>query len=138
MCVASRRFSLWQKTVALAPALLLLVYLPGEMMLRCRADGMLRAACCCPQTDEPQQSGPVLKAQDCCDRVVAHNVQRPVVEPARGAGHDLVWAAASVAPGPLPAALDPPPSLVFDRASQTRGSPHEGPPLVLLKHAFLI
>src|SRR6478672_7252939 len=34
--VTSRRHSLWQRVAALAPALLLLVYLPAQAMLRCR------------------------------------------------------------------------------------------------------
>ncbi len=132
----SRRFSLWQKAVALAPVLLLLVYLPGESLLRCRIDGMLRSACCCPHKSEPQDSGPVVKAQDCCDREMTQS-QRPVVDAARAAGRDLV-ATTAIAPVVLPVAVSFAPAFRFDWASQRYGPAREGPPIVLVKHAFLI
>src|ERR1700712_5733196 len=84
----SRRFSAWQKAVALAPLLLLAVCLPGQAMLRCRIDGLLRQACCCPPTREAKDSGPVVKAQDCCDREATVNA-RSAVEPARTAAGEL-------------------------------------------------
>ena len=133
----SRRFSRWQKLVALAPLLLVAVYLPAEMMLRCRIDGRLRPACCCPPDAETQPSGPVVQAQDCCDRELTGSA-RPVVATARAASStDVV--------GPTTAAL-PFHSISFsfaqprgpDWAWQAHGPPREGPPLVLLKHAFLI
>jgi len=132
----SRRFSLWQKAVALAPVLLLLVYLPGESLLRCRIDGMLRSACCWPHKSEPQDSGPVVKAQDCCDREMTQS-QRPVVDAARAAGRDLV-ATTAIAPVVLPVAVSFAPAFRFDWASQRYGPAREGPPIVLVKHAFLI
>jgi hypothetical protein len=132
--MTSRRFSAWQKVVAFAPLLLLAVYLPGEMMLRCRIDGHLRPVCCCPQDEETQDTGPVAKAQDCCDRELTVN-QRPVVEPDQRAG-DLVRAPLSVAVLPIASSL-----AELARSDLTRrahGPPREGPPIVLLKHAFLI
>jgi hypothetical protein len=134
----SRRFSAWQKLAALAPLLLVAVYLPAEMMLRCRIDGLLRPACCCPADAEAQQAGPVVQAQDCCDRELTGSA-RPVVAVSRAASEtDIVWASAAV--------LLPFDSLSFsfapprgpDWAWQAHGTPREGPPLVLLKHAFLI
>ena len=134
--MGSRRFSVWQKLVALAPLLLLLaVYLPGQMMLRCRIDGRLRPACCCPQDEQTQDSGPVVKAQDCCDREVSVN-QRPVVEPDQRT-IDLVVAPASflaVLSIAAPAAEPGRP----DSTRHAQGPPRQGPPMVLLKHAFLI
>ena len=132
----SRRFSRWQQAVAFAPVLLLLVYLPGEAMLRCRMDGLLRPACCCPQKAEAETSGPVVKAADCCDPVAAQTA-RPAAEAARPATRDLVQVAttAIVAPS-LPSLASPIGPL--DRAGQRHGPVREGPPLVLLKHAFLI
>ncbi|HTB58504.1 MAG TPA: hypothetical protein VLC06_11545 [Polyangia bacterium] len=130
----SRRFSVWQKVVALAPLLLLAVYLPGQMMLRCRIDGHLRPVCCCPADEKTQETGPVVKAQDCCDRELTVN-ERPLVEPDQRAA-DLVLAPPSVAVLPVASLLAEP-----DRAAltwQAHGPPREGPPLVLLKHAFLI
>ena len=131
-----RRFSIWQKAVALAPVLLLLVYLPGEMMLRCSMDGLLRPACCCPQKAGAETSGPVVKAADCCDPVVAQGA-RPAAEAARPATRDLVQVATTAIVAP---ALSLPASPIerLDRAWQRHGPAREGPPLVLLKHAFLI
>ena len=132
----SRRFALWQKVVALAPLLLVAVELPGEMMLRCRFDGMLRAACCCPQGEAPDDAGPTVAAQDCCDREITGS-PRPVVE-----------AAHRTEPGMLPVvALIPADAQVMAGApgadrrpptAQRYGPAREGPPIVLLKHAFLI
>jgi hypothetical protein len=135
----SRRFSVWQKLVALAPLLLLAVYLPGQMMLRCRIDGHLRPVCCCPQDEEKQDTGPVVRAQDCCDRELTAT-QRPVFE-AEQRGADL-----ELAPPSLLAVL--PLGAPFVEANRSdlswrahgppQGAVHDGPPIVLLKHAFLI
>ena len=134
--MVSWRFSVWQKVVALAPLLLLAVYLPGQMMLRCRMDGSLGAACCCPQEAAAQDVGPVLKAQDCCDREMSAN-DRPAVEPAQPSSVDVTWAvSAPLPPVALSTVLSE--SAQSERAWQAHGPPGEGPPLVLLKHAFLI
>ena len=136
--MTSRRFALWQKVVALAPLLLVAVYLPGEMMLRCRIDGLLRPACCCPaqEAQTPQDAGPTAEAQDCCDREITGST-RPVVEAARRAEPGLLPAfallpSATATVAALPAGDRDPP------AAQRYGPAREGPPLVLLKHAFLI
>jgi len=132
----SWRFSVWRKVVALAPLLLLAVYLPGQSMLRCRIDGLLRAACCCPQKSDAPDTGPVVKAQDCCDREDTVN-ERPVVEATRNHGVDVVSATAySLLPALI--ALLPTEPAVSGRARQRHGPPREGPTIVLLKHAFLI
>jgi len=134
----SRRFSPWQKLVALAPLLLIAVYLPGEMMMRCRFDGLLRPACCCPQAGhEAQDAGPVVKAQDCCDRVLNAGEQRPVVEAARRADPASVtwaWVATPVA-SPVIESAPPRPAAW---AAQRYGPAPGRPPIVLVKHAFLI
>jgi hypothetical protein len=132
----ARHFARWQKLAALAPALLLLVCLPAQMMLRCRIDGLLRAECCCAQQEQQEQpAGPTIEAQDCCDRVSA-NSDRPAADVVRPATPDLapIDAVAVVLDG---AALTPV-SRRFDRAVPRYGPAGEGPPLVLLKHAFLI
>jgi hypothetical protein len=134
--VIPRRFSAWQKLVALAPLLLVAVYLPGEMMLRCRIDGLLRPACCCPQESERQDSGPIVQAQDCCDRELAQN-ERPVVDTMRVAGRELV-ATAAIAPVAIPVSVILAPTCHADWATQRYGPAREGPPIVLVKHAFLI
>lgn len=132
----SPRFSIWQKAVALAPVLLLLVCLPGETLLRCRIDGLLRSTCCCPQKAESQSAGPVVKAADCCNTEVTQKA-RPAAETAGPTNRDLVQVVRAIF------VLSSLPSLApridgVDRAWQRRGPAPEGPPIVLLKHAFLI
>jgi hypothetical protein len=134
--IMSRHFSAWQKLVALAPLLLLAIYLPGQAMLRCRIDGQLRPTCCCPPDGRAQEAGPVLKAQDCCDQVVSAT-QRPVVAAARVSAVDPV--AVVVATALIPSvvlSLAAPPRSTW--TGQALAPPRDGPPLVLLKHAFLI
>jgi hypothetical protein len=133
--MSSRRFSVWQKVVALAPLLLLAVYLPGQMMLRCRIDGHLRPACCCPQDEETQNTGPIVKAQDCCDRELTANL-RPVVEADQQAADLVVAPASFLAVLPIVAPLAE--RHRSDLTWQAHGPPREGPPIILLKHAFLI
>src|SRR5678815_5663504 len=87
------------------------VYLPGEMMMRCRMDGMLRPACCCPHADQAEDTGPVVKAQDCCDRELSAS-ERPVVEAARWADPD----GAAAAPSPVILVASP----VADRSPTRR------------------
>jgi hypothetical protein len=134
--VSSRRFSIWQKVVALAPLLLVAVYLPGQMMLRCRIDGQLRPACCCSPEDEDQDYGPVVKAQDCCDQEMTGS-ERPVVEAANSVSLDMHWA--TVAALPVSASsLDLATSDRRARTWEAQGPPRDGPSLILLKHSFLI
>src|SRR4051794_6855641 len=106
------------------------------MMLRCRIDGLLRAECCCAHEQQEQPAAPTIAAQDCCDRVVA-NSDRPAADVARPATRGgaptpvlavAIDSAALLAPGPRR----------VDRSVLRYGPAREGPPLVLLKHAFLI
>jgi hypothetical protein len=132
----SRRFSIWQKAAALAPVLLLLVYLPGETLLRCRIDGMLRQSCCCPHKAESESAGSVVKAADCCNTEVTQSTRQAAVA-TNQAHRDLVQVAtAATVAVPLPSLASPIERL--DRAWKRYGPAREGPPLVLLKHAFLI
>ena len=127
---------MWRKAVAFAPVLLLLVYLPGQLMLRCRMDGLLRPSCCCSYPNDAQKSGPALKAQDCCDREMTGS-ERPLADAARRTAPEASGAIAAVLPVSTP---------FFDLAGRNRslrpwqaqGPPRGGPALVLLKHAFLI
>ena len=135
--VISRRLPAWQKVVALAPALLLMAYLPAQSMLRCRIDGMLRSACCCPEKKEAPSSHAAIRAADCCERAILGSHQRPAMEAPRAPNVDHVLAAATV---PLVAVAVPTitPATGIDWSAQRYGPTREGPPLVLLKHAFLI
>ena len=78
----------------------------------------------------------MVKAADCCDAEVTQST-RPTAEAARPAHRDLVQVAtAAIVAAPLPSLASPIERL--DRAWQRHGPAREGPPLVLLKHAFLI
>jgi len=66
----TRRPNFWQRVLALAPLLLVIVSLPTQVLVRCRMDGQVRERCCCP-ADENPSSSPALQAPDCCDREVA-------------------------------------------------------------------
>jgi hypothetical protein len=134
--MTSRRFDLWQKAVALAPVLVLLVYLPGQTMLRCRIDGLLRSTCCCLHEDEDQSSGPVVKAQDCCDPQASESA-RPTAEAAHPATYDLASISTSAVAVATIAHLTAP-IAELRRGAQRHGPAREGPPIVLLKHSFLI
>jgi hypothetical protein len=137
----SRRFTIWQKATAIAPVLLLLVYLPAQALMRCRMDGLLRTACCCPhgqgQGDKSQDTSPALQAQDCCERAVTPASSRPTAEAARAANRDIDQMTAVVYATPSANALIPRLERP-DGAWPRHGPPREGPPIVLLKHAFLI
>jgi len=136
--VISRRFTRWQQVAGLAPALLLLVSLPAEAMLRCRIDGLLRPTCCCPHENESESATPALKAQDCCQREVTDGKPVPVAA-ARPEDREVNHLTAVALAAPSVAALAPLPSIVRPGwAAQRYGPAREGPPLVLLKHAFLI
>jgi hypothetical protein len=133
--MVSRRLPAWRKVVAFAPLLLLLGSLPSEMLTRCRMDGLLRAACCCPEQEEAPSSVPVLKAEDCCDREVTVNRRVPADTP-RKAAHDgaaLALVALAELVSPLPFIVGGSPPML-----RSHGPPRGGPPAVLLKHAFLI
>jgi len=139
-----RRLTLWRRIVAFAPALLLVVCLPGQMMLRCRLDGMLRSACCCPQemdqaAAEDDGRAPTLSrltSQGCCERAVIEG-HRPAAEAARPQDPtaDAAWAAAAPGATVLDALVG---RAAADRAGQRYRPPREGPRLIVLKHSFLI
>jgi hypothetical protein len=134
--VVSRHFTRWQKAAAFMPALLLLVYLPAQAMLRCRIDGLLRTECCCSHQKKEQPSGPAIKAQDCCDQELAQS-ERPKADVARSSSRDLAPIAVLAVFIPSAPLLAPTINR-FDGAVPRYGPAREGPPLVLLKHAFLI
>jgi hypothetical protein len=132
--VIARRFSLLQKLTALAPLLLLVVVLPGQLMLRCRIDGTLRPACCCAHDGTAGEANATAKPQDCCDPEVA-SVERPPAEAARPPEGDLgVAPSDTLASAPAPAFAP----VQLARGAQRHGPPREGPRLILAKHSFLI
>jgi hypothetical protein len=132
----TRRYALWQKLAALAPVALLLVCLPGQMMLRCRIDGGLREACCCPADQKNQNPGSTASAQDCCDREVTVNARAPF-EAARSTEPEILPSDFAVTSFAL-VAFTAPPVPRIDRSWHSHGPPREGRALVVLKQAFLI
>jgi hypothetical protein len=132
-----RRFTTWQKLTVLVPVLLLVVVAPGQELLRCQMDGILRASCCCP-ADKEAKSGnatAVLKTQGCCDRTATAD-NHPPAETTRTV-HDQVGSTSF-------AALVAPVTCSLDRRDrdlrvrQSHGPPRDGPSVLLLKSAFLI
>jgi hypothetical protein len=133
--MVSRRFSAWQKVVAVAPLLLLALSLPAEALLRCQMDGLLRPSCCCPSQSEAPSSLPVVKTAGCCEREVM--VATPIAgEGVRRSAADLFSATFVELPLPLAFATSEEDRVTAARSSQ--GPPRNGPSIVVLKHAFLI
>ena len=124
--------------MALAPALLLMAYLPGETMLRCRIDGLLRAACCCPEQTEAPGAQAAIKAAGCCERAVVAAHERPAMETSRATDEQISTETAAPAIVSFVPSLPERPDLAPVGAAQRYGPAHDGPPIVLLKHAFLI
>jgi len=125
-----RRPGAWQRVVALAPLLLVLVSLPSQVLVRCQMDGLLRESCCCPNAHQDSPGGPTLSGAGCCKSVTSVR-QLPVVRTAPSP---------EAAPAPVAVALplaapDPTPSF---RHVRPAAPAREGPPLLLLKQAFLI
>lgn len=121
----------WQRVLALAPLLLVIVSLPTQVLMRCRMGGEVRERCCCP-ADQNESPAPALQAPDCCDREVAVR-SVPTARPAPEASSAPVVAATLI---PYPdAAADR-----FGAARALRDSrpAREGPPIRLLKQTFLI
>ena len=134
----ARRISILQKLTAMAPLLLLVVVLPGQLMLRCRIDGSLRPACCCPHGDEAGDANATAKPQDCCDPEVA-SIDRPPGEAARPPEGDLGAAPSdALAAAPAPVLAQAAPFGHLAGGAQRHGPAREGPRLALLKHSFLI
>lgn len=122
-----------RRIIAVAPLLTLIVSLPGEFMLRCRMDGTLRPACCCPDEDAAATTGPVARQANCCDPELTASDHPPAeragtADPVSPRWTTVVAATAGQAPSIRPVAA------ALERPEPAR----DGPPIVLLKHAFLI
>jgi hypothetical protein len=116
--------------VALAPLLLVLVSLPSQVLMRCRMDGLLRDSCCCPRGGDAVPAVPTVAAASCCQGETSVR-QLPVVR---------TTPAPDATPAPIATAL---PALAPQPGTGTRSfrptaPAREGPPLLLLKQAFLI
>jgi hypothetical protein len=130
----ARRTTLWHRLLAVIPALLVLGSLPGQALLRCRMDGQLRSACCCPVADsESAPPSPAVSAGDCCRHEPAARERQAVTTPPP----------VDALPTPSVAVLTFAPPADPSRVSRARWLRHfhppcEGPPLLLQKQSFLI
>ena len=125
----------WQRILALAPFLLILVSLPTQVLLRCRIDGQLRAECCCPgeQGSAAVPAHATIASKCCCQREVSSR-DLPTVRTAPAA--DWVPAVAVVLV-PFPILGDGEPGSA-SRVIRQSYPAREGPRILLLKQAFLI
>jgi hypothetical protein len=132
----SRR-QVWTKALVLAPFLLFVVSLPGQVLLRCRFDGQLRTACCCPADQMVEQSTPpgsALADPCCCQREVSTGALPALaVRPPT----DSIAPAVAVA---LPSFAVPAVHRmeVWVPGKHRRGPPREGARIIVLKQSFLI
>ena len=133
----ARRSSPWQQLVALAPLLLVALHFPGGMMMRCRVDGVLRPASCCPDLTQPREAGPAVKGQACCDPELAER-RAPPYEVVRATDDEQATSLAASRPcsGGVGAVVASAAARL--RSSRWQDSSREGPSIVLRKHAFLI
>jgi hypothetical protein len=135
--ITPARSKMWRKVLALVPVLLVVASVPGQALLRCRMDGALRAACCCPaeQDASPAPAAPAMSGPGCCDRVIVSRDLSPIASPpAAGPALDLA------VPVVLPAyaALIAPDRVRAPRAVQRGGPARRGPDLLALKQTYLI
>jgi hypothetical protein len=133
--MGSRRLRVWWRVLGFAPALMLVVSLPSQMFLRCRMDGLVRAACCCPApVDADQSTGAALQQQSCCDReITSHPLQ--LAEATRISNEDSAPVAIFLPPV---IALSAPMMPRLPRQLGGCGPPRQGPSLVVVKQSFLI
>jgi hypothetical protein len=121
----------WQRVAALAPLLLVLVSLPSQVLLRCRMDGLLRDACCCPRASEAAPpAGPTVASDGCCKSETAVR-QLPVAR---------TTPPPDATPAPVAIELPParPETVAIARSVRPSAPAREGPRILLLKQAFLI
>jgi hypothetical protein len=132
----ARRYTALQKLTAVVPVLLLVVAIPGQQLLRCQMDGLLRTSCCCPVDAEMSgKSVPVISAQSCCSPVAAVTDRLPA-EAVRAAAGEFAWTSFQALAAPVAlSAAEPARDLPV---RQSHGPPGRCPSLVLLKSAFLI
>jgi hypothetical protein len=141
MSVSVRRYRIILSGALLLPVILFAAMGTSLALWRCRADGMTRAACCCPMKAAAARPGPQLPAVSrarCCD-LEQHQLVRAPVELARDHARGLAVLMASTLA--LPALVLAPP-VAPDRAAfadrPDSAAPPGGRTLVVHKHAFLI
>ena len=111
---------------------------------RCRADGVARAACCCPtKAVRPADAGAeprlTMSRARCCD-LEQHQIDRDPAEAARGQATRLadLLAATTSAVAVSPLLLAPPPARLAPLDARAGDGPPAGRALVVHKQSFLI
>jgi len=126
--------SVVKKIIAVAPLLMMIVSLPDQLMLRCRMDGTLRPACCCPDDDATAPpAGPSARQADCCDPELSATIRAPAEQTGTTDPVGPRWSTSLAT-----LASDAPVLRPFDVAPGRPDPARARPPIVLLKHAFLI
>jgi hypothetical protein len=130
----TRRSTHRRRLLALVPLLLVLGALPGEVLLRCQMDGLLRAACCCPTEDAAAPATQPTVAGRCCCEVEAPARERSSLASLWDApAPPLLTALPTLLPGTPAADL----RSLARRLRWSRPA-REGPTILLAKQAFLI
>jgi len=105
-------------------------------LFRCRFDSVARKECCCGKMDAPQQPSATARfvAANCCDReqLSVEKLPSDTSDAYRVVLSVSLVAATPVAVLPAPVSLDPC-EYSYDNPIHA-----PAPPLILLKHAFLI
>jgi hypothetical protein len=125
------------RALALAPFVLFVVSLPSQMLMRCRLDGQLRTACCCPASrtgEESKARGPVLSDPRCCHGEGSRHASRAIA--VRPATDSNVPAGAVVIRSYVARAEHE--GATWIPGSQRSRPPREGPRIIVLKQSFLI
>jgi hypothetical protein len=128
-----RRPGAWQRVLAIAPLLLAAVSLQSQVVLRCRMDGQVREACCCPGQKGEQPAVPAVSATCCCDREISEH-RLPSIRTTPPNDSVPTLAVVLVPYPPLTSAGPTAAIRSFRQSSPAR----EGPRILLLKQAFLI
>jgi hypothetical protein len=119
------------------PFVLFVVALPSQMLMRCRLDGQLRAACCCPADrmgEESKAPGPVLSDPRCCHREVS---SRALPAVALRPTTDSIVPGVAVFLRSYAAPVENEIAAWIPGRQRSR-PPREGPRIIVLKQSFLI
>lgn len=125
------------RALAVVPFVLFVVALPSQMLMRCRLDGQLRTACCCPadrMSEESKAPGPAVSDPLCCHREVS---SREVPAVALRPTTDSIVPAVVVFLRSYAASVEHE-IAAWIPGSQRGRPPREGPRIIVLKQSFLI
>jgi hypothetical protein len=130
------RANLSRLSLAVAPVLILGLFLSSRALLKCDADGVARAACCCAVDTHGGDRSPGAHVSErcCCDTMVVGPVASTSAVAVRAATSPTSWS-------PFAAVLsvqEPAPSIYLSRVEVTRSAWPPNVSLFVLKSALLI